>query len=43
MDDPVTEDDVAQVVRDAEQAAAALIRGDMERYLELVHHGTATR
>ena len=38
MDDPVTEDDVAQVVRDAEQAAAALIRGDMERYLELVHH-----
>jgi ketosteroid isomerase-like protein len=38
MADHITEDDVAQVIRDAADAARALIGGDIERYLELVHH-----
>jgi len=34
----MTEDDLNEFVRRAEEAADAWVRGDMDRYLDLVHH-----
>ena len=34
----ITDDELAALVRDAAEAADAFIRGDTDRYLELVHH-----
>lgn len=38
MADSVSHDDVSRLVERLEEAASAYMRGDMERYLELVHH-----
>jgi hypothetical protein len=38
MPDSVSQDDVSTLVERLEDAAWAYMRGDMERYLELVHH-----
>jgi ketosteroid isomerase-like protein len=38
MDETFTDDDVTATVRRAEEAADALVRGDMETYLRLAHH-----
>jgi ketosteroid isomerase-like protein len=38
MDNPSSDRDVDAVVVRAEEAAGAYVRGDMKRYLELVHH-----
>jgi ketosteroid isomerase-like protein len=38
MPDSVSQDDVSTLVERLEDAASAYMRGDMERYLELVHH-----
>jgi hypothetical protein len=37
MPDSVSQDDVSTLVERLEDAAWAYMRGDMERYLELVH------
>jgi ketosteroid isomerase-like protein len=38
MADSVSHDDVSRLVERLEEAASAYMRGDMEHYLELVHH-----
>jgi ketosteroid isomerase-like protein len=38
MDERLSDEDVTVFVRRAEEAADAWMRGDMERYLDLVHH-----
>jgi ketosteroid isomerase-like protein len=38
MDERIPDEDVTAVVRRAEDAADAWMRGDMDRYLDLVHH-----
>jgi hypothetical protein len=40
MDVTSTEEDLPELVRRAEEAAAAWVRGDMGRYLDLVHHAS---
>ena len=37
-DERITDEDVAELVRRTGEAAAAFIRGDMDRYLALTHH-----
>ncbi len=37
-DSKPSEEEVAELVRRTEQAAALFMRGDMGRYLELIHH-----
>jgi len=34
----ITDDDIDELVRLNQDAASAIIRGDMKRYLELIHH-----
>ena len=38
MEDRITEEELTEFVRRAEEAADAWVRGDMDRYLDLVHH-----
>ena len=38
MDETISDEDVTAFVRRTEQAADAWMRGDMDRYLDLVHH-----
>jgi hypothetical protein len=38
MDSAMTDEDRNKLVRSVEEAAAAWVRGDMGRYLDLVHH-----
>ena len=39
MEATSTDDNTADFVRRAEEAADAWVRGDLDRYLDLVHHG----
>ncbi len=38
MDSTSTDEDLPELIRRTEQAADAWVRGDMNRYLDLVHH-----
>ena len=43
MGDRITDDELTEFVRGTEEAADAWVRGDMDRYLELIHHARVSR